>query len=396
MVATLWLLVDSGRLSPWPVALAMALGIWWNANTIAHVQIHRPIFVSAWLNRRFTDLLTLTTGIPQSIWRARHLWHHAGEPADKPPRPAPAELRREALLLCGLLILLGLQAPAALLSLALPAYALGLLLCSLQGHFEHAGGHPARPGAGGVSCYHRLYNRLWLNDGYHAEHHRWPAEHWRRLPLRRLPDAPTSAFPPVFRWLEVLRTDPRARAATGLELASGSSRRAWMPDLLDRLERACLKSPRLQGWVLRCHARALDKLAPLLPDRPRRILVIGGGIFPRSGLLAAARWPAAQIRLLDQNTGNLALARLHLELRLPAGDLARVECRTADWKPAEAADCDIVFVPLGFRGNREAFYRSPPADCTVVHDWIWRPRGSAGCIVSILLLKRLNIVEAAG
>jgi fatty acid desaturase len=35
---------------------------------------------------------------------------------------------------------------------------------------------------GTVSHYGRVYNFLFLNDGYHVEHHASPSEHWTRLP----------------------------------------------------------------------------------------------------------------------------------------------------------------------------------------------------------------------
>src|SRR3954462_12922831 len=62
-------------------ALLFGVIIWWNANTISHNHLHNPLFRSRTANRLFSAYLTLTTGVPQTLWRARHLWHHAGEPA---------------------------------------------------------------------------------------------------------------------------------------------------------------------------------------------------------------------------------------------------------------------------------------------------------------------------
>src|SRR5262249_47377554 len=61
-------------LPSWPV---IALGIWWNSNTVAHNFIHTPYFRDRGLNRCFSLYLTLLLGIPQSLWRDRHLAHHA-------------------------------------------------------------------------------------------------------------------------------------------------------------------------------------------------------------------------------------------------------------------------------------------------------------------------------
>src|SRR5580704_14208031 len=62
----------------WPVAPLIAAGVWWNSNTIAHNFIHRPFFRSAGMNRLFSAALSVLLGIPQTLWRDRHLAHHAG------------------------------------------------------------------------------------------------------------------------------------------------------------------------------------------------------------------------------------------------------------------------------------------------------------------------------
>jgi fatty acid desaturase len=62
----------------WPTAPIIAVGIWWTSNTIAHNFIHRPFFRRRAANRLFALFLTLLLGIPQSVWRDRHLAHHAG------------------------------------------------------------------------------------------------------------------------------------------------------------------------------------------------------------------------------------------------------------------------------------------------------------------------------
>src|SRR5580704_7413180 len=61
-----------------PVAPVIAVGVWWNSNTIAHNFIHRPFFRSTALNRLFSAALSVLLGIPQALWRDRHLAHHAG------------------------------------------------------------------------------------------------------------------------------------------------------------------------------------------------------------------------------------------------------------------------------------------------------------------------------
>src|SRR5438309_12003012 len=61
----------------WPIAPVIGLGVWWNSNTIAHNFIHRPFFRSATINRLFSAALSVLLGIPQTLWRERHLAHHA-------------------------------------------------------------------------------------------------------------------------------------------------------------------------------------------------------------------------------------------------------------------------------------------------------------------------------
>src|SRR5215510_12882045 len=63
-----------------PSIPVIAIGLWWNSNTISHNFVHLPFFRSRRLNRLYSIYLTLLLGIPQSLWRARHLAHHAGKP----------------------------------------------------------------------------------------------------------------------------------------------------------------------------------------------------------------------------------------------------------------------------------------------------------------------------
>ena len=55
--------------------IAIALTIWWSANTLSHHFIHRPCFRRTPANACAAACLTLLTGIPQPLWRERHLAH---------------------------------------------------------------------------------------------------------------------------------------------------------------------------------------------------------------------------------------------------------------------------------------------------------------------------------
>src|SRR5713226_1421187 len=136
-----------------PSAPVIALGLWWNSNTIAHNFIHKPFFRSRVLNALFALYLSALLGIPQSIWRRRHLAHHAGM------RWRPRLTRQTILEAVGVLavwaILLAIQ-PRFFLTAYVPGYAAGLLLCSLHGYYEHT--------RGTVSHYGGIYNFLFFND----------------------------------------------------------------------------------------------------------------------------------------------------------------------------------------------------------------------------------------
>src|SRR4051794_12608155 len=67
-------LVRSG-LGALPWAAAIALGLWWNSNTVSHNHLHNPLFRARSLNRAFSIYLSVLTGVPQAIWRARHFAH---------------------------------------------------------------------------------------------------------------------------------------------------------------------------------------------------------------------------------------------------------------------------------------------------------------------------------
>ena len=387
----------------WGMSLAtcaIGLVVWWVSNTAAHIHLHTPVFRARAPNRGFSLALSLLTGVPQTIWRARHLAHHRGEP------PGPLHLGLQGSLelatVAHLWLALAVLAPRFFFLVYLPGFLLGMTLCQLQGQGEHPGPH-----TGGVSHHGRLYNHAWLNDGFHAEHHRWPGAHWTTLPARALADAPQSRWPPVL---------------TGLALALRPG--LLIARALGLLERLALTSPRLQARLIASHARALTRLLPELatclpghvpddlsktpaqphasnlshkpavsaaelPHPPVRIAVIGGGLFPRTALALARVWPAARVTIVDADAAHLARARAHLAAHHHPG----VELVHATWDPRVplSGAPDLIIVPLALVGDRDAVYTAagPPR---LVHDWIWRRRGP-GVVVSWPLLKRLNLVR---
>jgi len=113
----------------------IGVGVWWNANTISHNFIHRPFFRNAALRALFSAYLSVLLGIPQALWRERHLAHHEG--GEWRFRPT-IQILIEIGLVFGLWTTLAFTNPRFLLFTCLPAYGIGLALCGLQGHYEHA------------------------------------------------------------------------------------------------------------------------------------------------------------------------------------------------------------------------------------------------------------------
>jgi hypothetical protein len=336
----------------------IAIGLWWNSNTIAHNFIHRPFFRSQGANRLFSIFLSLVLGIPQSYWRARHLQHH-GEAEGRMGRHramryGPTILFETILILALWLTLAGVDA-RFLFTVYLPGYAMGLGLCFLQGKYEHEGGT--------TSHYGRIYNTLFFNDGYHVEHHRRPHAHWtelRELRGEARAGARSSRWPAVLRWVDTLTT-------CALEL----------------LERVVLTSSFLQRFVLDRHERAFRKLLPEIHD-VRRVTIVGGGLFPRTALILRRVLPDAALTVVEANAANLRRGRARL-----AADVAWIH---ASFQPDLPREDDLVVLPLAYIGDRGAIYRDPPSRRVIVHDWVWSRRGR-GTIVSWLLLKRLNLIR---
>ena len=206
------------------MAVFIALGVWWNAQTISHQFIHRPFFRRAFANHLFAAGLSVVLGFPQSVWRDRHLSHHGG--GGRPLALSPEVLLQAALVLLFWAAIAD-RSPAFFLTSYVPGYVGGLALCALHGHYEHAGGV--------TSHYGSIYNALLFNDGYHVEHHAHPGVPWRRLPRYRAGDARASRWPAPLRWMERF----------GLE----------------GLERLVLRSTALQRFVVGVHARAFRDLS---------------------------------------------------------------------------------------------------------------------------------------
>lgn len=214
------------RLSWWaliPLGFIWSVSISWNINGISHNFLHNAYFKSPALNQLFSVIESVTVGFSQVFYEQVHKDHHKGN-ADlpdangrtrdplsiykhghdgQPENPwtyvflgyfrddAKAIYRSiqrkshglaywgvfEIVLFLSLYVAAGI-ANWRFICYYLPFYYFGHCLSYLNGYYLHFGGNPKVPLAWGVSSYHKLYNFLWFNNGYHAEHHYRPRVHW--------------------------------------------------------------------------------------------------------------------------------------------------------------------------------------------------------------------------
>jgi fatty acid desaturase len=209
-----------------PLGLIYSISISWNINGISHNFLHNPYFRSPALNRAFSVLESVMLGFSQVFYENVHKRHHIGN-ADLPDndgrtfdplsiyrrghaghaenvwtytflsylRDDPRETYNDIYRLSPREAYWGLVEIAVFVltfTLAfvlnwkfmcyfLPFYYFGHCLSYLNGYYLHLGGNPNVPIAWGVSSYHKLYNWLWFNNGYHAEHHYRPRLHWTQM-----------------------------------------------------------------------------------------------------------------------------------------------------------------------------------------------------------------------
>ena len=226
--------LEWGGLS-WPQrvlgGVAYAASVGWSLDSVAHNFIHNPFFTWPLLNRVVSYALSFTQGVPQSMYAYVHMRHHAGNSdrigadghtidpislyqygADAKPEPPlsyvflqywrddgpftvarkirakrPAEANaamHEFYAMIALYLVLTIF-NWQFLALMAPCYYLGQCLSSLIAYYEHFGADPDEPLAWGVSTYHPLYNWMFLNNGYHGEHHARPKQHWTQMEALR-------------------------------------------------------------------------------------------------------------------------------------------------------------------------------------------------------------------
>ncbi|HEX4124361.1 MAG TPA: fatty acid desaturase [Tepidisphaeraceae bacterium] len=218
------------HLLPWWGVLLMglvyAVSISWNINGISHNFIHNPYFRWPILNRLFSILESVSLLFSQQFYDSIHRRHHMGN-ADLPDEhghtidpisiyqhghdgkpesmlaytfltffrddlktsyhdiyrlnPMSARWAVAELVCTGLMFLIGFALGWKFMLVFIPFWYFGHCLSNLNGYYEHYKGKPAVPIAWGVSSYNWLYNVIWFNNGYHAEHHYRPRVHWTQM-----------------------------------------------------------------------------------------------------------------------------------------------------------------------------------------------------------------------
>ena len=195
-----------------------------NYQCVSHNFIHNQFFVSPKLNFMFSLFNSMAMGLPQSIYYQHHMNHHRFnndelgnegqtkdisslyrygkdnkeegilsysfigffridliELAKRNKREKRLLLKYEILSVAffwGILIYLS---PKFFFFFYLPVWYLGQVAALMENYFEHYGATSGDRKRDSVSCYNKIYNLLWFNNGYHQEHHFSPTTHWTKI-----------------------------------------------------------------------------------------------------------------------------------------------------------------------------------------------------------------------
>ncbi len=156
-----------------------------------------------------------------------------------------------------------------------------------------------------------------------------------------------------------------------------------IPTFLDILERSILYIKSFTNIIIKIHYNAsYNIIKKHIPDfLPERILIVGGGILPRSVIIFQAFYPLAKLYVLDMNEHSLELAQRYINNY----NKYNISFIHSKYDPCLSKDYDLVIFPLAFRGlNAKAYTTS------IRHCWIWEKHPNSE-IVSIFLLKKIVI-----
>jgi fatty acid desaturase len=96
-----------------------------------------------------------------------------------------ARLMMDVATVVSVMAVLAWMRPAYFVFYYVPLVYFGHVVTYAEGYFEHNRAAPGDRYRNAVSCYSRWYNFIWFNNGYHQEHHCYPAVHWTRIaPIR--------------------------------------------------------------------------------------------------------------------------------------------------------------------------------------------------------------------
>lgn len=323
-----------------------AVAIWWNSNTIAHYFIHTPYFTHKRSNEIFSLFQSLLLGIPQSLWKKRHITHHAGGVYKITFEDFK---NHESAAILFLWIGFAIVSPVFFFTLYLPGYFMGLGLCYVQGTFEHDRKKT-------ISHYGILYNWIFFNDGYHVEHHRYPTLNWKDLPSKRFSDSTQSEFPAILRWLEFFS--------------------------LVGLEKFAMHFGLLKNWLVKVHKNAFLKLWPEEIPSTAKIGIVGGGLFPRTALAIKEICPEAKITVIEASRDHIDLAKSIL------GDSVHYQESWFSFEDQNQPYFDLLIIPLAFKGDQKK-WKQLNCRYLFVHQWFWKNNINS-TLISSFLFKRLS------
>ena len=160
-----------------------------------------------------------------------------------------------------------------------------------------------------------------------------------------------------------------AQRSGGRRCCAGSTRSASKS-----LERVVLRSPCLQRFVLATHERALATLLAAIPPSARvtRVTIVGGGLFPAHGADSPA---AAARRGADHRRRS---ARAHRD-RADVSWRRRVDYRRELLRSGRPGRCRSGRDSSGVHRRSPARLSHPPHRRMLVHDWMWRPARRQAC-----------------
>jgi hypothetical protein len=189
---------------------------------------------------------------------------------------------------------------------------------------------------------------------------------------------------------------------------------------LNILEYMTLNLPIIRNWVLVVHHNAFKRL--LKGKRFERILVVGGGIYPRTAIVLKRMCPYAQVTIQDMSRESLKVAEAYLKRTRNELNISFLH---REYAPTDASTIystvysteystvygtmynsnttyatttstvcpyDLVVYPLALQCS--TLIKSPSSCLNVRHCWIWENTDTKrSTIVSYLLLKKLVLEE---